>query len=59
MVRYPEQERKSLGNVKEMRIRTSGGKEVPFSQVAEVKMEHGYASIHGHSAFAWSMTPSC
>jgi len=45
VVRYPEQERKSLGNVKEMRIRTSGGKEVPFSQVAEVKMEHGYASI--------------
>ncbi len=45
LVRYPEQERKSLGNVKEMRIRTSGGKEVPFSRVAEVKMEHGYASI--------------
>jgi multidrug efflux pump subunit AcrB len=45
LVRYPEQERKSLGNVKEMRIRTSGGKEVPFSQVAEVKMERGYASI--------------
>jgi multidrug efflux pump subunit AcrB len=45
LVRYPEQERKSLGDVKEMRIRTSGGKEVPFSQVAEVNMEHGYASI--------------
>jgi len=45
LVRYPEQERTSLGHVKEMRIRTSGGKEVPFSQVAEVKMEHGYASI--------------
>jgi len=45
LVRYPEQERRSLGNVKEMRIRTSMGKEVPFSEVAEVKMEHGYASI--------------
>ena len=45
LVRYPEVERRSLGYVKEMRIRTSGGKEVPFSQVAEVKMEHGYASI--------------
>ena len=45
LVRYPDQERTSLGHVKEMRIRTSGGKEVPFSQVAEVKMEHGYASI--------------
>ncbi|MCF8144002.1 MAG: efflux RND transporter permease subunit [Deltaproteobacteria bacterium] len=45
LVRYPEEERKSLGHVKEMRIRTAGGKEVPFSQVAEVAMKHGYASI--------------
>jgi len=45
LVRYPDQERTSLGHVKEMRIRTSGGKEVPFSEVAEVKMEYGYASI--------------
>ncbi len=45
LVRYPEEERRSLGHVKEMRIRTAGGKEVPFSQVAEVNMEHGYASI--------------
>ena len=45
LVRYPEEERRSLGHVREMRIRTSGGKEVPFSQVAEVKMEQGYASI--------------
>jgi multidrug efflux pump subunit AcrB len=45
LVRYPEFERKSLGNVEEMRIRASDGSEVPFSQVAEVKMEQGYASI--------------
>jgi len=45
LVRYPEAGRKSLGDVKEMRIRTTGGKEVPFSQVAEVNMEQGYASI--------------
>jgi len=45
LVRYPEEERKSLGHVREMRIRTAAGKEVPFSQVAEVNMEHGYASI--------------
>jgi len=45
LVRYPEEDRRSLGHVKEMRIRTSGGKAVPFSQVADVKMEHGYASI--------------
>lgn len=45
MVRYPESERKSLGYVEEMRIRTPDGFEVPFSQVTEVKMEQGYASI--------------
>jgi multidrug efflux pump subunit AcrB len=45
MVRYTEPERKSLGNVEEMRIRARDGSEVPFSQVAEVKMEQGYASI--------------
>jgi multidrug efflux pump subunit AcrB len=45
MVLYPESERKSLGHVEEMRIRTPDGFEVPFSQVAEVSMEQGYASI--------------
>ncbi|MBW1680671.1 MAG: efflux RND transporter permease subunit [Deltaproteobacteria bacterium] len=45
LVRYPESERKSLGYVEEMRIRTSEGIEVPFSQVAEVHMEQGYATI--------------
>jgi len=45
MVLYPESERKSLGHVEEMRIRTPDGFEVPFSQVAEVTMEQGYASI--------------
>lgn len=45
MVRYPESERKSLGQVEEMRIRTPDGVSVPFSQVAQVKMERGFASI--------------
>ena len=45
LVRYPESERRSLGCVEEMRIRTADGFEVPFSQVAEVRMEQGYASI--------------
>jgi multidrug efflux pump subunit AcrB len=45
LVRYPEDERKSLGYVEEMRIRTADGSEVPFSQVAEVNMKLGYASI--------------
>jgi multidrug efflux pump subunit AcrB len=45
MVRYPESERKSLGFVEEMRIRTPAGAEVPFSQVAQVNLEQGYATI--------------
>ncbi|MDY6852125.1 MAG: efflux RND transporter permease subunit, partial [Thermodesulfobacteriota bacterium] len=45
MVRYPESERKSLGQVEKMRIRTPDGVSVPFSRVAQVKMERGFASI--------------
>jgi len=45
LVRYPEKERKSLDHVKEMRIRTLDGKEVPFIHVANVNMERGYSSI--------------
>ena len=45
MVRYPESERNSLGSVEDMRIRTPAGLEVPFSQVAQVNIEQGYASI--------------
>lgn len=45
MVRYPESERKSLGNLEEMRIRTPDGKEVPFSVAANADLGRGYASI--------------
>ena len=45
MVRYPDEERQSMGYVEDMRIRTPEGKEVPFSRVAEVKMEEGYTTI--------------
>ncbi len=45
LVRYPDSERRSLGHVEEMRIRTADGTEVPFSQVAEVNMEQGYVAI--------------
>jgi len=45
LVRYPEGERKSLGNVNDMRIRTREGFEVPFGEVAQVQMERGYATI--------------
>ena len=45
MVRYPEDERRSLGNLEDMRIRTSDGTEVPFSSVAQVSYGTGYSSI--------------
>jgi multidrug efflux pump subunit AcrB len=45
MVRYPEDDRRSLGDLERMRIRTPGGGEVPFSQVAVVEPGRGFASI--------------
>jgi multidrug efflux pump subunit AcrB len=51
MVRYPESKRKSLSSVEDMYIRTPDGSEVPFNQVAEVKMEEGYASIERAQRF--------
>ena len=45
MVRYPEEERRSLGNLDNMRIRTPEGAEVPFRQVAEVEAGRGFAAI--------------
>ena len=45
MVRYPEEERRGLGDVESMRIRTPAGGEVPFPDVATVELGHGYASI--------------
>jgi len=45
LIRFPDKERKSIGNVEEMRIRTPSGVEVPFRTVAEVEMNRGYATI--------------
>jgi multidrug efflux pump subunit AcrB len=44
-VRYPKSERRSLGNLEDMYIRTPDGSEVPFNLVAEVNLEEGYAKI--------------
>jgi len=51
LVRYPDSERKSLGYVEEMRIRAPDGTEAPFSQVAQVSMEQGYAAIQRAQRF--------
>ena len=45
MVRYPEAQRRSLGDVEGMRIRTADGTEVPFVSVARAELGRGFASI--------------
>jgi len=45
MVRYPEDERVSVDNLSEMRVRTPAGEEVPFDTVAEVHYRPGYLTI--------------
>jgi multidrug efflux pump subunit AcrB len=45
MVRYPEEERRSLGDIDDMRVRLAGGVEVPFTTLAEVEEGRGYSVI--------------
>jgi multidrug efflux pump subunit AcrB len=45
MVRYPATERRSLGDLEQMRIRTPSGAEIPFSLAAEAEIGRGFASI--------------
>jgi multidrug efflux pump subunit AcrB len=45
MVRYPIEERSSVGNLENMRVRAPNGDDVPFSQVADITLAKGYASI--------------
>ncbi len=46
MVRYPEQERVSIGDLEDMYIRTNDGDAVPFSSIASFDMQPGYAQIN-------------
>ena len=46
MVRYSEPERRTLGTIEEMRIRTPKGDEIPFSEVADVIYGRGYSVIN-------------
>jgi len=45
MVRYPIEERRSIADLENMRIRTPNGDEVPFRDVAEVSFGKGYSRI--------------
>jgi multidrug efflux pump subunit AcrB len=45
MVRYPESERRTLGDLENMRIRRPDGAEVAFGTVARAELGRGFASI--------------
>lgn len=45
MVRFPEHERTSIGNLEDMYIRTPDGSEVPFYSVASFEIGRGFSSI--------------
>ncbi|MCW1924820.1 efflux RND transporter permease subunit [Luteolibacter arcticus] len=50
-VRYPYDERRSLQNLSDMRIRTRDGAEIPFSEVADAEEGRGYALIRRANRF--------
>ncbi len=45
MVRYPRSERRSLGNLENMWVRTPDGRELPFASVADYQLERGWDLI--------------
>ena len=45
MVRYPRDDRRSLGTLENMRIRAPNGGQVPFGQVARLEVARGLTSI--------------
>ncbi|MEQ8558703.1 MAG: efflux RND transporter permease subunit [Henriciella sp.] len=45
MVRYPEKTRRSLDSLRDLRIRTSDGREIPLMQVAEIEFAPGINRI--------------
>jgi len=46
MVRYPEDERESLGDFESMRVRLPDGTGVPLLRVADVEMGQGFSTIN-------------
>lgn len=45
-IRYPEEERRNLSDVEQIRIRTPEGHEVPLASVADIEIEPGYTTIN-------------
>ena len=52
MVRYPEEDRTSIGNLESMRIRNNNGDEIPFSSVATASFGKAYSVLLGKMEFA-------
>ena len=46
MIRYPDSQRRSLGDIENMRVRTRDGSEVPFRNVARIEYGRGFSSIN-------------
>lgn len=46
VVRYPAEERRSLRDLQDMRIRTADGSSVPFGEVAEIVSAQGPATLY-------------
>lgn len=46
MIKYPLDDRRSIGNLDKMRIRTADGHEIPIGNVTEIKPGLGYATIN-------------
>lgn len=46
MVRYPEDERRSLVDFREIRVRTNDGNERPITELAEVTLNRGFSEIN-------------
>ena len=45
MIRYPKQQRQNTASLEQMKIRTAGGIDIPFSQVADLELGNGYSTI--------------
>lgn len=45
MVRYPPDERRSVENLEDLRIRTPEGRELPFDEVADYEIAEGFTAI--------------
>jgi multidrug efflux pump subunit AcrB len=46
MIRYPLDERRSLADLEQLRVRTPDGGQVPFNTVAEATIDTGYSRIN-------------